>query len=555
MAKEVLEMEVKSNIKSVTKDTDGLGKSIGKASDNTKDLGKSVNKSEGGIKKLAVGFGTLMKATGFVFLITKAFEILKETLGQNQKVVDFFAISMTTLRIAFNDLFKFIENNIGTVVGYFKDIFENPQQSLKDFGTAIKENLIERFESLMETFGHLGKALKHLFKGEFEEAWESAKDAGTEYVDVLTGVDNSVDKITETVKTAAAAVKDYTKSTIEQAIAIENVNKAAGRAEIEFAKLNAEFLKEAEVQRQIRDDVSKTFAVRIAANEELSKVLEKQSKAQKEQIEIKIAAAQAQYNMNASEENFLLLEGEKVALLELEETITGQISEQKTNQVALEIELRDAQAQTLAEGLAGIERELLELETAYELKLDLANKAGMATTAITEQYEKEKQAIIDAASENNSALAKKEIDTAKAVADAKKASVNDQLSAAAGLAGALSSLAGDNKTLAVGSAIIDTYVGANKAFAQGGTVGFVTAAAVIASGLKNVQTILSTDVGGGGGGGGGGSAPQTPAPQMMSGQFELGGGVAPEPLKAFVVTDEMSNSQNQLANIRRRATI
>ena len=42
---------------------------------------------------------------------------------------------------------------------------------------------------------------------------------------------------------------------------------------------------------------------------------------------------------------------------------------------------------------------------------------------------------------------------------------------------------------------------------------------------------------------------------MMSGAFELGGGMAPEPVKAFVVTDEMTNSQNQLANIRRRATI
>ena len=62
--------------------------------------------------------------------------------------------------------------------------------------------------------------------------------------------------------------------------------------------------------------------------------------------------------------------------------------------------------------------------------------------------------------------------------------------------------------------------------------------------------------------GAGGGAPNvstpntsTPAPQMMSGAFDISGGVAPEAMKAFVVTDEMSNSQNQLANIRRRATI
>ena len=67
---------------------------------------------------------------------------------------------------------------------------------------------------------------------------------------------------------------------------------------------------------------------------------------------------------------------------------------------------------------------------------------------------------------------------------------------------------------------------------------------------------MQTDVPSGGGGGGGGiSAPAPPAPQMMSGAFELSGGVEPEPTKAYVVTDEMTSSQNQLANIRRRATI
>jgi hypothetical protein len=58
-----------------------------------------------------------------------------------------------------------------------------------------------------------------------------------------------------------------------------------------------------------------------------------------------------------------------------------------------------------------------------------------------------------------------------------------------------------------------------------------------------------------GGGGGATAAATTPAPQMMSGAFELGGGIKPEPIKTFVVTDELSNSQSQLANIRRRATI
>ena len=194
-----------------------------------------------------------------------------------------------------------------------------------------------------------------------------------------------------------------------------------------------------------------------------------------------------------------------------------------------QMELLETQKEVRAEGLSGLERELQDLQDAYDLKLEMARKSGMDTTAITKQFEKQKTEVV-------------------------QANMNEQLEAFSGLAGALSSLAGENKALAVASAVIDTYVGANKAFAQGGTVGFVTGAAVIAAGLNNVRTIMATDVPSSGGGGGG-SAPAPPAPQMMSGAFDISGGVAPEATKAYVVTDEMSNSQNQLANIRRRATI
>ena len=76
-------------------------------------------------------------------------------------------------------------------------------------------------------------------------------------------------------------------------------------------------------------------------------------------------------------------------------------------------------------------------------------------------------------------------------------------------------------------------------------------------GAAAVQKILSTNpesasgsstpqVGTGGG---------APASMMTSGAFTLGQGLEPEPVKAFVVTDEMTDSQTQLADIRRRATI
>ena len=66
---------------------------------------------------------------------------------------------------------------------------------------------------------------------------------------------------------------------------------------------------------------------------------QQQQKLQKEQIQTQIDAAQAQYDINQSDENWIALEKEKVAMLQLEETITGQLSEQLQNKNALEKEL------------------------------------------------------------------------------------------------------------------------------------------------------------------------------------------------------------------------
>jgi hypothetical protein len=511
MAKEVLEMEVKSNIGEVAKDTKKLTTESEKA-----------KKGVGGIGKAFKGMGTAIKAAG-IGLVVALLAKLMEVFSKNQKVLDVFNTAMTALSIAFNDLFSFISNNVGTVIGYFDDLFTNPAEKIQELGRAITEGLYNRFIELLDVFGLVGKSLVQLIKGDFSEAFATIKQAGKETVDVFTGVDESFDKVAETI------VK-YTTETLKQADAITQTAKAADRAAVQFAMLNAQFLKDAELQRQIRDDETKTFEERIEANNKLNDILQEQQKLQREQVQIGITAAQQQYDINASEENYIALQESKVAMLELEETITGQLSEQKTNQVGLEKELLETQNELRAEGLNGLERELEELQTAYDLKKEMARKSGMDTTAITKQFEKQKTDLI-------------------------KANVNSQVEAYVQLGDSLIGLAGENKELAIASAIANTYVAANNAYAQGGPyLGPVLAAAAIAVGLQNVREIMKTDIPSSGGGGSM-SAPSTPAPQMMSGAFDISGGVAPEATKAYVVTDEMSNSQNQLANIRRRATI
>ena len=203
------------------------------------------------------------------------------------------------------------------------------------------------------------------------------------------------------------------------------------------------------------------------------------------------------------------------------------------------------------------ESDLLKIDDERALadkKLEIQRDAEIASVAGMEKEEELKAAIKDKYSKIQGKTNKKRGEDDKAIS---KASTNDQIAAFGDLAGALSSLAGDNKELAAGEAIISTYVGANKAFAQGGVAGYVGAAAIILSGLANVKKIYATDVGGGGGGGAAAATASAapPAPQMMSGSFDLTGGQEAEPVQAFVVSDDITESQNGLAIIRRRATI
>ena len=547
--KVILEAEVKSNVGNVTKDVKNLDKATDKASGGFKGMGTAIK-----------GVGTALKAAG-IGLVVALLAKLGEVFMKNQKVVDAFNTTMVALEIAFNDLFSFISDNVGAITGFFKELFENPKEKIIELGNAIKEGLVDRFNQALEVFGLVAKSLGELIKGEFSAAFDTIKEAGKQTVDVFTGVDDSYEEVAKT-------ITDYTKKTIDQAKAIVATTKAAERAAVEFAKLNAQYLKDAEIQRQIRDDETKTFEERIEANQKLDEILAEQQKAQKAQIQLQINAAQAQYSLNASEENYIALQEAKVGMLELEETITGQLSEQKTNQVALEKELLETQNELRVAGLSGIERELEELQNSYDLKLEMARKAGVDSTEITKQFEDEKQAIIKAAADKEKAQAKKVADEKialeRAVKDAKVNIAGQTLGLIGEIAGEGSKVA---KAAAVAQATISGVQGVQNAFTTASAspitsvfpaYPFIQAGLAGAFSAMQIQKIMSGGSAGGSSGGGGGSGgmeAQTPAPQMMSGAFQLGGGIEPEPAKAYVVTDEMTNSQNQLANIRRRATI
>ena len=548
MAKEIIEAEIKSNIGEVSEGIDKATKSTKKLGKETEGVGEASKKSAGGVKKLTVGFKALAKASGVVFLLNKAFEIFQEVLGKNQRVVDLFGIAMESLSIAFNDLFSYLSGNVGKVTGWFKDMFENPAEKIRELGDTIKDAFIDRFNQALEVIGLVAKSFGQLIDGEFRAAFETIKEAGKETVDVFTGVDKSYEQVAKTIKT-------YVSTTIDAATATIELNKAAELAAVQVQGLIEDYDRQAEKLRQVRDDETKTFAERIEANTRLGEVLKEQGVEMQKLVDIQVNAAQVEFNKNQSQENLIALTEALNERKAVEAQITGFQSEQLTNQVSLEKELGETKRELLLSGLEGLALELAELQTAYDLKIEMARKAGEDTTAITEKFESDQSAI------------KKKYEKEKETWS--KMSSDAQLGIMSTTAGNMIKILGEEtaagKAMAVTQATIDTYRGATAAYAAlagivpvGPVLAPIAAGAAIASGLANVKAILATD-GGGGSAPSGGSVPTAgataPAPEMMSGAFELGGGQAPEPVKAYVVTDEMSNSQDQLANIRRRATI
>ena len=573
MAKEVLEMEVKSNIGEVSKGIDSATKSVGKLADETKKVDGATKTASKGFKGMGTaikGVGIALKAAG-IGLIIALFVALKEAVERNQKAMDLMETAMSTVSTTFNqvvtvltDVVKWVTESSDRFDGLGKVLSGVVTLSLTPLKVAFYglklgiEQVMLAWEDSPLGGGDKGKmaSLRESIKGtksDLLEIGEAAINAGKDIGNNIGDAINEVGAIYE--KASEGISKISVKANYEQAEATTAAVKAAKFAQAEFAKLNAEKLREAELLRQIRDDETKTFAERIQANKDLKKSLEEQQKLQSDQIQKQVTAAALAVQQNGNDENKLALMEAQNAQLELEETITGQLSEQKTNQVSLEKELIETQRTLRAEGVAGMERELEELQASYDAKLEMARKAGVDTTAITAQYTKEQTDIKKTAAEEEEALD-------KLVKDQKVEMAQSGLSLISAIASEGSKI---GQAAAVASATISGVEGVQNAFTtaqKSPLTALMPAYPFIQAGLAGafsaiqIQKILSgSKAGGGSSGGGAPAAPSTPAPQMMSGAFDISGGVAPEATKAYVVTDEMSNSQNQLANIRRRATI
>jgi len=599
--KVIIDLEAKTgkaeaNIQDVVDSINDLNKSFVEANENTakslKEVEKSSSNSAKGIKRI----GKAIKVAGIGLLIS-GLTMLKEVFMQNQKVADFFNTSFEAISIAFNDFVGFIDENLGTITGFFKDIFENPREKLVELGSAIKQGLIDRFNQLLEVFGLVGKSLGQLIKGEFSAAFDTIKEAGKQTVDVVTGVDDSFEAVSET-------ITEYTKKTIKAAKSNVELAKSAEIAAVLNQGLVEKYDRQAEQLRQIRDDESKSIEDRIKANEELALVLDEQEKAMKENAAIAVASAKAELDKN--KENIQLQKAYQEALNEqagIEAQITGFRSEQQTNTNSLLKEQKEIMNEIALFGKSERDKERLELKQQYE-----ANKL-LIEKEITDDAEKKERLLAlqtdfntrlkelnDGFYQEDEDAKQKNTDESNRIAKQQKDYKEQQYQSTYANLQTILSVGGKKlekigKALAIADVIRSsvksvsetvsaTGVANAKAVAASPLTGgmpFVaintiksalSVGATIAGAAKSIQSIKGNSknvsnpppLPNPGGGGGGGSASIPPAFNVVgaSGTNQLAsaiGGQTQKPIQAFVVSNDVSTAQEMDRNIIEGASI
>ena len=678
MATEIINLEVKSNIKGAVTDVDALGKSVekvnyaeqelneniklqnqyiadqevelarlkaiqdsipkggwyagqSKLNDDIQSVTSSLRTEKAALKKLKTEQTSIAKATRDSTIAQK-----KNTNAAIRGIQHYQIMGVSIRKLKFM---------IRGVIPMFKLLFGTIRTGIKSTGIGILLLALISIGTSMKKTVAGGKAFKVMMEG-IGAVVKGITDALTFLGDAMLSV-FGFDSSTDTAVTAAQA--------------LENAYEELGREMDKIALKSAKNKKDQFDNKQIIDDLTKSEEERLAAAKENADFTEQETKdtiAANEKVLAAAKVAQAQavsdyawekeralqrddWNMVANDvdsafskarertkKGIKKIQDAEVALANLRTKLhtdavanENEITDIKSHNIE-QISDEEEKAQdkrekaaenwrakqrqiaadelTIAKQLEQINNELAyrELETEKEVeeaKLEDAKEAAdqsiqdskaskevkdAALLVLEEKYQSD-LAIIQKKYSDKAKKDKEEEDDAwkkkiadndawnlkqqdKAIADQKK--IDDvyesekQKSISMGF-DAASSLAKEGSVVAKGIAVARTVYNTQQAIMNAmATVpapwNIAQSVATGVMGAAAIQKILSANPEGGGGGGGGAVAtPTPPAPQMMSGAFTLSGSQAVEPTRAYVVSDDITDSQNALAIIRRRATI
>lgn len=346
--------EVGADTSDAGKKIDGLKKGINDTGDALGKTSKESKKSEGAFSSL----GNIIKGLGIVSVISGLFNVFKEALGKNQKVADTVAAVMTT-----------ISNVMGALIGIISDVVDRVSKSTNGFDALGKvmgglltlaiTPLKLAFFAIKLTIQEVQLAWEDSFLGDknpdkiltltksIKDTSDALKGTAVNAVDAGKAIANNIGDAAKSVVGVVSGVIDGAskisiKGIYDQAKATVALKNTAIIASAQLQGLVEEYDRQAEQQRQIRDDESKSIDDRIAANVKLGEVLKKQQQAMLALASQKIAAAQAELSANGSsvelQAKVIEAMNERKGILA---QITGLESEQKVNAIGLAREKLD----------------------------------------------------------------------------------------------------------------------------------------------------------------------------------------------------------------------
>tara|TARA_R110000803_G_scaffold5975_4_gene19624 strand:+ start:295 stop:2076 length:1782 start_codon:yes stop_codon:yes gene_type:complete len=541
---------------------------------------KGAGGAKKGMKSLGGGISSVLKSLGLIAIAVQVFMFLKDLLMKNQKVMD----ALSTATVAFEIIMHKVMDAVMGLAEPMQAAFSDPKQAVLDLWEAIKTNFINRLEGLVVAATSVGKVLK----GVFELDWDVIKEGATDYASALVQIGTGFDReqqeaMINGVKEFAIEAANATVAAVNQADALVELRNEVTLLEAGQKKVQLTYQRDAELQRQARDDIRLTLAERIEANDKLGTILDNQIKEEQVLADKRLELAKREQEVSGitveSKAAILIAEGE---VADLKERIVGQESEQLTNQAALEKELFDLQQELRIATLDERALELEELDVYYEALADKAKKASDTSIDIGAA---KKKALEDLNAKFIREDLKKEQDaTNKRIAMQNKEK-DARLGAASAMISGIGSLVqslGDQskeaiviqKALAIAQIAIDTarsivagIAGATTSASATGPGAFVATPIFIATTIATILAAVGSAtaiLNGAGGGGGSATVPSittptaTTAPAMQqatSGTTELGGAEQAQlaPIQAFVVETEVTGNQNNVNQIESQA--
>lgn len=530
--------------KKTAQDTKGLASEQGFIADKVAGLKKTFAGLKGDFKNAASGIKTFFKSgtTG-----AKALKIGLATLG-----IPLLIAAVVSLISYFNN-FEVVTRTIQKAMNALGAVVANVGKAFKllisgDFAGAfnvMKDAVVEAVEATDDLFD----SAKRLNEIQIRNATQNAKlrQEMEGYKKILEDTTASekdrlaaLDEVTKRTKLLAQAQLEENQAAIdglEAQIKLENNEVARRDLELELAQLRADRIDQQTELNTIEFDAAKVGREIVQQRLDQEEAAAQKSK----EIKDKAAADEKARKDKEAEEELTRKETLNKALQAADDEAVLLMLESDQERAFKELEM--AQAKDLAEltRLGATEEEKDKVRKIYALK--------------TKKLDKE-------VSDNKEALAKAEKDAAVDIA-------------AAGF-GAIANLAGESsavgKAAAVAATVINTYKGAQSAYADtigGPIIKGVAAAIAVATGIASVKKIVSTKIPGGKSAGAAPSISVPSAPafdptvglaaaqagQEQDNQIGPGGESQQPVVRAYVISSEVTNQQEADSRINELARL